>query len=80
MGRINDIGELPEEKAFMNEFWAFRKQYYNGRDEPDEWWESLVDEVNRLEEKYGKKYYRDVLVACVSDIERRAGSGRRDMP
>lgn len=72
MGRINDIGELPQEKQFFTDYYNFRKEFYHGEGENDEWWERLVSRVDELERKYSTVYQRDLLLACVSDIERRA--------
>ena len=46
MGRINDIGELPQEKQFFTDYYNFRKEFYHGEGESDEWWERLVSRVD----------------------------------
>ena len=72
MGRINDVEELPGEKRFFADYFNFRKDHYHGKGESDEWWEEFVNSVNEMEKKYNSQFQRDLLVALVADIERRA--------
>ena len=72
-----DQEQFRKERAFMIDYWSFRKKYYDGSGQPDRFWQSLYDEAAALEEKHRGQYCQDMLVACISDIERRARCGRK---
>ena len=63
---------LENEKAFFRDYFNFRMKRINCVSQPDDWWMELVNEVDVMDKKYSTKFQRDLLVACVSDIERRA--------
>lgn len=63
--------EIPEESRFMTDFWNFRKKFYLP-ESTDEYWQELVNAADDLSQKYGnKKYYRDLIIACCTDIDKR---------
>ena len=79
MGKIN-IDQLQEEREFHTELWNFRKTFYNGAGETDEFWELCVQQFNMLGKKYVNQYQQDLLSACLADIERRARSAKTSRP
>ena len=60
--------DIPLEQTLMKEFWDFRKKFYNG-EESDSYWESIVEETNKLSKKYNSIYVDNLLLSCVEDIE-----------
>lgn len=63
--------EIPEESRFMTDFWKFRKKFYLP-ESTIKYWQELVNAADDLSQKYGnKKYYRDLIIACCTDIDKR---------
>lgn len=63
--------EIPEESRFMTDFWSFRKKFYLP-ESTIKYWQELANAADDLSQKYGdKKYYRDLIMACCTDIDKR---------
>ena len=68
--------DIPEESRFMTDFWNFRKEFYLP-ESTIKYWQELVNAADDLSQKYGnKKYYRDLIIACCTDIDKRHREGR----
>ena len=60
-----------QEKAFMNEYWTFRKAVWEPRGD-DEYWEYVVKYGNYLGDKYrGNTYITEMVINCIADLEKR---------
>ena len=60
--------DIPQEQTFMKDFWDFRKKFYNGEDS-DDYWNSIVEETDRISKRYNSIYVDNLLLCCVEDIE-----------
>ena len=79
MAQIGDA-QKAEESAFMGTYWNFRKSIGTPEDN-ENYWLSVVNGVNALEEQFGKKpYYQNILIACVADLEERFKGADRNVP
>ena len=67
--------QYANERRFFIDYWNLRKKYYDAVNEPDSFWENLVRDVRETEKKYPGRYYQDLLIALVADIETRAKGG-----
>lgn len=65
------------ESKFMSDFWQFRKAFRDPVDK-EEFWENLVNESEKLHQKYNNRYLDQLILVCADDIERRAGVNRTD--
>ena len=64
------------ESTFMAEYWTLRKRIYAPEDK-DSYWNDLVKSINDMAVRFGNdEYVIQILMVCVDDIERRAGSGK----
>lgn len=74
-----DIGKGTEEWTFQSLYWDFRKAYYIAEPTNDEYWQNLITDADILVDKFKDtdiaKYVKDVVFACVMDIDRR-GKGK----
>lgn len=62
------------EQDFQRELWDFRKKYYNADKDPS-FWDELIKAANDLHKACNASndpYRREMILACVSDIERRS--------
>lgn len=71
------IPEGTEEFNFFKEYFIFRKTYYIPEDN-DKWYEKLIEAGNILFQRYSntefKEFAKDLIVAHMEDINRRAGN------
>ena len=62
---------IARERRFMNDFWLFRKKFYEPQKE-NSYWMSLINEANELMKKYDNDDYLGGLVlTCIDDLEHR---------
>ena len=67
--KMTDQEEKTEREIF-SKIWAFRRDYYHA--EPnDDWWTRLVNEADKLHQKYRNTFLDKLISDCVDDIERR---------
>ena len=56
--------------AFMREFWPFMKKYFTPED-ADEYWDNILDDANRLADKYlNVPTTKALIVAFLKDREK----------
>lgn len=63
---------LQQLSEFLSEYWELIKKSHTA----DLSWESLKQETDRLDEKYPGRYYRDMMIALVSEFERTQNGGK----
>lgn len=63
---MRDFG-LPQLAEFLSEFWEFEKKHYKTTD-----WQGMVNDANRLLEKYSVNLTKEIVLAAIHDIEMRA--------
>jgi len=62
--------QLQDEREKWNDLWQFRKKYYNPEDDQS-YWNKLIEETNKLSEKWNSEYVDGMLVLCVDEIDKR---------
>lgn len=62
--------DIPEEFNAFGDFFVFRKKYYNGEDK-DDFWMELIDAADELSRKYKSRFFDQLILVCVDDIDRR---------
>lgn len=73
MSSIRD-DQKKQEQDFQRALWDFRKKYFNADKEPS-FWDELMKAANDLYKAFEAStdpYRREMILACVSDIERRS--------
>ena len=63
--------DILTERSIMNDFWSFRKKYYYGEAENDNYWNDLIADADAISRKYKSLYADMLLCVCVTDIENR---------
>lgn len=63
--------EIQEEQNFMKDFWNLRKKYHEP-EEPDGYWEGLMEDIEKISRKYNSLYVDMLLCCCLGDIEIRS--------
>ena len=63
---------LQQLSEFLSEYWELIKKSHTA----DLSWEGLKQETDRLDEKYPGRYYRDMMIALVSEFERTQNGGK----
>lgn len=63
--------QMKTEFAFFGEVWTFFKKYYFPRPD-DSYWENLVSESTKINEKYSCPLCCDLLIAVTKELQRRA--------
>lgn len=62
---------ISRERQFMNDYWTFRKKFYEPKSE-NAYWMNLITEANELMKKYDTDDYLGGLVlTCIDDLEHR---------
>lgn len=62
---------ITRERQFMNDYWTFRKKFYEPKSE-NTYWMNLITEANELMKKYDTDDYLGGLVlTCIDDLEHR---------
>ena len=63
--------EMKVEFSFFGEVWFLFKKYYIVQN-TDEYWETLIAESDRINRKYNSELCKDLLLAVINELERRA--------
>lgn len=63
------------ESKFMSDFWQFRKAFRDPVDK-EEFWENLVNESEKLHQKYNNRYLDQLILVCVDDIDERSSANK----
>lgn len=58
------------ERQLQTELWNFRKRFYYGEDK-EVYWNSLINEADKLSKKHKSDYLDRMLLVCIDDIEDR---------
>lgn len=69
--------EMKAEFSFFGEVWTLFKKYYIVQN-TDEYWETLIAESDRINRKYNSELCKDLLLAVINELERRAKGNRRE--
>ena len=65
------VSGIDIERAYMNDYWSFRKKYYEVQDS-DEYWTAVIRESDALIRKHDcDDYLKALVLVCVDDLERR---------
>lgn len=72
MMRAGDIEDL---KLWMNDFWAYQKKFYEVKN-TDKYWSSLVDEGNKLIDRYPNYFATSAVMGFIGWRENQTKSGR----
>lgn len=66
------MGEgISEERQFMNDYWAYRKKFYEPKQDSS-YWMDLINEGNELVKKYnGNGYAEGIVLLCIDDLDLR---------
>lgn len=72
---FKNIEKGSEEWEFQRLYWNFRKQNYTPEPDNDEYWDNLIAEADVVVNSFSgteiAEYAKDVVMACVRDINRR---------
>ena len=71
------MDNITQERTFMNDFWLFRKKFFEPKDD-DDYWSELVDDSNALSKKYRSDYLDAIILVCVNDLEKRFRQANAD--
>jgi len=59
---------LQQLSEFFTEYWKMVKDFYDSYEPTEDVWMNLKVETDRLDRKYRSKYFRDLLVAYLKNI------------
>jgi len=62
--------EIARERRFMNDYWVFRKKFYEPQKE-NSYWMDMINAANELMEKYSNDYLNGLVLTCIDDLEHR---------
>ena len=62
--------DIPKDYEFFGELFNFRKKFYLPEDNQS-YWNELIEETNKLSEKWNSEYVDGMLVLCVDEIDKR---------
>lgn len=62
--------ELPEQFEFCSDIWNFYKKFYH-IDNTDTYWQAMVDESNKLHEKYPSRLCKEIILDVLDEFDRR---------
>ena len=69
--RRRALADISHERNFMNDFWTFRKKYYEVK-EDENYWNGVIQDSDALIRNYDcDLYFKDIVLSCVDDLERR---------
>ena len=65
-----DFENYEIEVQLYKDLWSFRKEFYKGEDK-EAYWNSLINEADKLSKKHKSDYLDSMLLVCIDDIEDR---------